>query len=233
MQTDILIYAIIAAVLVIWLRNVLGTRNEDEQQRPNPYLDATPKPKNIVGLDGQPFVVDDGSDLKKLDLPEGVFVAAEDLSRTMRDFDAVKFVENAKDAFIMVVEAFAKGEKDVLEMLLAPAVYKSFEGVINERDSKGETVSTEIHAIRKADIVEIKQQDGIAYVSIRFTADETCVIRDKEDEILSGDPERITEMVDVWTFGRKIKSKEPTWLLYETRDDEVEDHKTPIPDTSE
>lgn len=233
MQTDILIYAIIAAVLVIWLRNILGTRNGDEQQRPNPYLDANSKPKNIVGLDGQPFVVDDASDIKKLDLPEGVLMAAEDLSRAMRDFDAVQFVENAKDAFIMVVEAFAKGEKDVLEMLLAPGVYKSFESVINERNDKKESVSTEIHAIRKADIVEVKQKDGMAYVSIRFTADETCVIRDGDDKIISGDPERITEMVDVWTFGRKIKDRDPTWLLYETRDDEVEDHKTPIPEAGE
>ncbi len=236
METDILIYAIIAAVLVVWLRNILGTRNGDEQQRPNPYVESEqskPKPKNIVGLDGQPFVVDMENPLKKLDLSDELIKEAEGLSRQMRDFDAISFVENAKNAFVMVVEAFAKGEKDVLEMLLAPSVYESFEGAIKEREKKGETVSTEIHAVRKADIVDIQQKNGIAYVSIRFTADETCVIRDKDDNILSGDPERITEMVDVWTFGRKIKSKEPTWLLFETRDDEVEDHKTPIPEASD
>lgn len=233
MQTDILIYAIIAGVLVIWLRNILGTRNGDEQQRPNPYTDATQKPKNIVGLDGQPFVVEENEALKKLDLPSDVITGIEDLSKSMRDFDPLKFVENAKEAFIMVVESFAKGEKDTLEMLLTPGVYKSFEQAINAREKSKETVSTEIHAVRKAEIVEVKKQDGIAYVSIRFTADETCVIRDKDDKILSGDPERITEMVDVWVFGRKIKAKEPTWLVYETRDDEVEDHKTPIPETSE
>lgn len=232
MQTDLLIYAILAAVLVVWLRNILGTRDSDEQQRPNPYVDAENKTKNIVGLDGQPFVVETENALKKLDVSDELIAAAEQLNRSMRDFDALKFVENAKDAFVMVVEAFAKGEKDVLEMLLAPGVYKSFEAALNERENKGETVSTEIHAIRKADLVDIQQKDGMAYVSIRFTADETCVIRDKDEKILSGDPERITEMVDVWTFGRKIKSKEPTWLLYETRDDEVEDHKTPIPDAS-
>ncbi|MAH04373.1 MAG: Tim44/TimA family putative adaptor protein [Alphaproteobacteria bacterium] len=236
METDILIYAIIAAVLVVWLRNILGTRNGDEQQRPNPYVESEQnkaKPKNIVGLDGQPFVVDMENPLKKLDLSDELIKEAEGLSRQMRDFDAISFVENAKNAFVMVVEAFAKGEKDVLEMLLAPSVYESFEGAIKEREKKGETVSTEIHAVRKADIVDIQQKNGIAYVSIRFTADETCVIRDKDDNILSGDPERITEMVDVWTFGRKIKAKEPTWLLFETRDDEVEDHKTPIPEASD
>ena len=236
METDILIYAIIAAVLVVWLRNILGTRSNDEQQRPNPYVESErdkAKPKNIVGLDGQPFVVDMENPLKKLDLSDALIKEAEDLSRQMRDFNAVQFVDNAEKAFIMVVEAFAKGEKDVLEMLLAPSVYESFEGAIKAREEKGETVSTEIHAVRKADIVDIQQKNGVAYVSIRFTADETCIIRDKDGNILSGDPERITEMVDVWTFGRKIKAKEPTWLLFETRDDEVEDHKTPIPEASD
>ncbi len=236
METDILIYAIIAAVLVVWLRNILGTRSNDEQQRPNPYVESErdkAKPKNIVGLDGQPFVVDMENPLKKLDLSDALIKEAEDLSRQMRDFNAIQFVENAEKAFIMVVEAFAKGEKDVLEMLLAPSVYESFEAAIKAREEKGETVSTEIHAVRKADIVDIQQKNGVAYVSIRFTADETCIIRDKDGNILSGDPERITEMVDVWTFGRKIKAKEPTWLLFETRDDEVEDHKTPIPEASD
>ena len=139
METDILIYAIIAAVLVVWLRNILGTRNGDEQQRPNPYVESEQnkaKPKNIVGLDGQPFVVDMENPLKKLDLSDELIKEAEGLSRQMRDFDAISFVENAKNAFVMVVEAFAKGEKDVLEMLLAPSVYESFEGAIKEREKK-------------------------------------------------------------------------------------------------
>jgi predicted lipid-binding transport protein (Tim44 family) len=232
-QTDILIYAVIAAVLVIWLRNVLGTRNSDEQQRPNPYLDVSAKVENIVGIDGLPFAQAENAALKKMDLSAEVTAQIETMTRSMRDFDPVKLVENAKDAFVMVVEAFAKGEKEILEMLLAPSVCKSFTQVIDERSKKGEAVSTEIHAVRKAELIDVSEKDGFAYVSIRFTADETCVIRDKDDKIIAGDPDRITEMVDVWVFGRKIKSKDPTWLVFETRDDEIEDHKTPIPDTSE
>ena len=52
------------------------------------------------------------------------------------------------------------------------------------------------------------------------------------NEVLPTDPDRITEMADLWTFGRKLKSKDPTWLIYETQDGEPEDHKTPLPDAS-
>jgi hypothetical protein len=37
-------------------------------------------------------------------------------------------------------------------------------------------------------------------------------------------------MNDVWTFGRELKSKDPTWYLYETSDDVPEEHHNPIPD---
>jgi len=47
--------------------------------------------------------------------------------------------------------------------------------------------------------------------------------------ITSGHPDKMTEMTDVWTFGRDTRSKDPTWMLYETADDVPEDHKTPIP----
>jgi predicted lipid-binding transport protein (Tim44 family) len=70
------------------------------------------------------------------------------------------------------------------------------------------------------------------YLAVRFTADETCVIRDKEGTITSGDPERITEMRDVWVFGREIGSDEQMWLVYVTREGGEEEGQSPMPDAS-
>src|SRR5690606_39836599 len=71
----------------------------------------------------------------------------------------------------------------------------------------------------------------LAYITIRFIADETCVVRDKDGVILSGDPDRITEMNDIWTFVRDIKDRDPRWLVQETRDgDVIEESSTPLPE---
>jgi predicted lipid-binding transport protein (Tim44 family) len=238
MAVDLIIYAVVAAVLVIWLRNTLGTRHGEERQRDNPL---TGLDQNRTPADGKGRIVDitDAGSvaLEPLASPfHGIDIAdkaaedgLKDIMRADRAFDPHRFIAGARDAFPMIVECFADGDTDTLQNLLSSSVYTAFAEVINERKIKGETVKTEIHAVRKATILEARTAERMTYIKIRFTAEETCVIRDREGIILSGNPDRITEMTDVWTFGRDTRSKDPTWLLVETSDDVVEDHKTPIP----
>lgn len=229
MPTDILIYAIVAAVMVFWLRSVLGTRHGSERQRPNPFDEKTIQDiKDTVDIQTK---IDDMVEKKTADVTSSdsglVQIALAD-----KDFEIEQFKENAKDAFIFIVEAFAEGDKDTLRDLCADEVYDAFTAAIDERNKAGETVSTDIHAVRKIQVVGagVKKKRH-AFVTLKITADETYVIRDKKDEIIAGHPDRITEMTDQWTFSRDVKSKDPRWLLSKTEDDEVEeDGKTPLPD---
>ena len=70
----------------------------------------------------------------------------------------------------------------------------------------------------------------MAYITVKFVAEESSVTRDKDGEIIAGHPDKVSEMQDIWTFGRNIKSKDPSWLLCETRGD-FEDDNDLIPDT--
>lgn len=244
MPADILLYALVAAGLVLWLRNILGTRHGDERQRPNPFsmeeTKAERKPTDTPKRSGdqQPVAMFD-IEVEEEPLPRNVEIdnktaenGLEEISRAEKNFDLIHFVTGAQDAFALIVEAFAVGDREILKSLLAKNVYNAFDGAIKQRESNGQSVSTEIHAVRKAKILDAQVQNKMAFITIEFTADETCIVRDKDGEIVEGDPDRITEMVDIWTFGRQIKSKDPRWLVYETRDGEPEDHKTPVPDAS-
>ncbi len=224
---DLIIYIIIAGVLVLWLKNTLGTRTGHEKQHPNPFENNGTEEKSNV------------SDLNAgiADLPKNMLFAnsvaesgLREIIKIDRSFDPKDFVENAKDAFVMVVEGFAEGDRDILQALLSDGVYKGFDEALKAREKSGETVETEIHAIKKAEIVETTIDGKMVYIAFQFTAEETAVIRDKDGKILSGDPDRITDMCDIWVFGRDVKAKDPTWQVFETRDGEPEDHKTPIPD---
>lgn len=233
MSTELLLYMVIAGVLVFWLKNTLGTRTGDERQRPNPLegLEKAAEKRGQV-IDILDAVPEEDS-FRKIGITDrDVAESLHALMQADRSFDAARFVSGAKDAFAMIVEAFAKGDVRTLKDLLAPGVYASFEQVIEDRATRGETVTTEVHAVRKAEIAEVRLIDRMSFVKIRFTADETCVVRDREGRIISGHPDRVTEMTDLWTFGRDTRSKDPTWFLYETADDVSEDHgaKTPIPE---
>ncbi len=237
MQADLILYALVAAGLVFWLRSVLGTKHGDERERPNPFTapieqkqsNVTPINDDVIA--GLPLQED------RPVLPRNVSVlpAAEaglvDIARADRDFDLARFAQGAQDAFVMIVEAFAAGDRDTLKTFLEPNVYAAFEGALKQREDAGESMSTEIHSVRKAEILDAKLDTKNAYVTIRFIADETCVIRAKDESIISGNPDRITEMNDIWTFSKPLKSRDPIWFLHQTQDGDVtEEQKTPVPD---
>lgn len=241
MPADILLYVLIAAGLIFWLKSILGTTDDDDQDRPDKsYLfrdqdgdGAKPKDGNNVvnleALSGAAFI-----------LPRNVRIDNKttenfltDLSKSEPDFDLTHFSQNLENAFVIIIEAFAEGDLDTLEGLLMDDVYRAFAKTIKARDKKGESVETTVVSVEKVDITESDFKGDNLMVTVRFTAREICVIRNKAGEIISGDPERVTQMVDVWVFGRNMKSKTPEWYLHETRDDEIEDHKTPIPEAGE
>lgn len=241
MDPILILYALVAGGLVFWLRSILGTKTGEERERPNPFTaPVADQQKPREGAD--PVLRDDVVTLPLADqravLPRNVSIANEnaerglsDIARSDRSFEIAKFCTNAQDAFVLIVESFATGDRDLLKELLEPKVYAAFERALDEREKRGDKLSTEIHAVRKMEIMDAKSDAKEAIVTIRFIADETCVVRDKDNVVLSGDPDRITEMNDIWTFAKPAKSREPIWLLRETRDGDMrEDHKTPVPD---
>ena len=237
MPSDILLYALIAAGLIFWLKSILGTRDDDnEMDRPKILSDEdhplanvlkSKDPNNVVAL----------ATVGGFALPRHVRIdnkttenALEEIQKNQPDFDLTHFVGGAEHAFTMIVESFAQGDVETLENLLAQDVFEAFKAVIEERKKTGETVETDIKAVEKIDITEAQITNDVLFITLRISARETCVIRDAKGKILSGNPEDTTKMVDIWVFGRALDAQGPEWHLYETRDEEIEDHKTPIPE---
>jgi predicted lipid-binding transport protein (Tim44 family) len=239
---DLIFYAIIAGVLVVWLRNTLGTKTGHERDRSG-MIDQLmakqqgqkPAPAGSI-IDITDHVVEIKDPTRAM--LEGIEFEGEntvqDILQLMKEdssFDPKAFVVGAKDAFPMIVEAFSRGDLPVLKMLLSESVYSSFEQAIEDRVSKGETIVTDVHAVRQCKILDIKKSQRMVYIKMRFIADETILVRDKEGHVISGHPDKIVVMNDVWTFGRDVRAKDMTWYLYETSDDVIDECPNPIPDS--
>ena len=240
MPADLLLYALVAAGLVFWLRSVLGTRHGEERERPNPFLggeNADPISSNAEEQVAD-FVTPQDRIAELAEEPSKNYsienktaeAGLVDIASGDRNFDIDAFLEGSQDAFVMIVESFAEGDRETLKELLADEVYTAFEAAISEREEKEETQETEIHAIRKAEVLEAILEGKRAQITVKFIAEESSVTRDKDGEIIAGSAERTVEMQDIWTFGRDIKSRDPSWLLLETRGD-FEDDNDLIPDT--
>jgi len=217
---DILFFAAVAAFIAFRLRSVLGRKTGHERQRPTPV--ATPR-RSEARVDVP----------KRAEAPSSLSSAEEPLVTDAQDpglkagltqirladpsFDLTGFLEGARVAFGMIVEAFAKGDSAALRPLLAEYVYASFKAAIDERDSQGQQLTTELVSVKAAELAAAEMRGTLARLTVRFASEQINVTRDAEGQVIEGDPATTQDVVDLWTFQRDTRSRDPNWLLVETR----------------
>lgn len=218
---DILFFAVVAVFIAARLRSVLGRRTGHERQRP-PRIQPQPAPASGEAADKIVPLPD-----RRRPPAEEAPIAAE-AAPGLKDgltrirladpsFDLDAFLQGARAAFAMIVEAFAKGDKAALEPLLAPPVYQSFAAAIDERQRQGRTLETELVALKGAEVAAADLDGRLARVTVRFTSEQINCTRDASGEVVEGDPSAVETVVDLWTFQRDVASRDPNWALVETR----------------
>jgi predicted lipid-binding transport protein (Tim44 family) len=116
----------------------------------------------------------------------------------------------------MIVLAFANGDRRALKDLLSSEVYDSFETAIKEREKQEQKTETRFVSIDRAEIISADARDKTAQLTVRFVSQMISVTRDKTGTIVDGNPDRVADITDVWTFARDITSRDPNWKLVGT-----------------
>jgi predicted lipid-binding transport protein (Tim44 family) len=216
---DILFFAMVAAFIALRLRSVLGRRTGQQRRRelgntrPN---GAGDKADNIVSLPDRAAGAE--IDAGIADLADGdVKVGLTQIRLADRQFDLGGFLGGARGAFEMIVEAYAADDKAALRPLLADDVFEGFAGAIDQRQAAGQTLETQLIALRDATVVAAAMHGARAQIGIRFTSEQVNVVRDGAGNVLEGDPTNAEEVIDIWTFERDSGSRDPNWNLIETR----------------
>jgi len=208
----LVLFGAIALFLILRLRSVLGKRVGFEKP-PIP-------PGQIQGFSSGPII--DGQALpaqggRQVPDPRSALGARlMDIVNADPNFDPPKFLSSAENSFRIIVTAFAAGDRAALKPLLSEPVYQTFESVITARESAGERHRTEIKSILSAVIEDAQLLGNQAAVIVRFTSDQVNLTLDKAGTPITG-TEAVTEIVDLWTFERTLKSKDTTWRLAAAR----------------
>lgn len=217
---DILFFAMVAAFIAFRLRGVLGRKTGHERQRVDPISRRTaPRGNdNVVPLPerGPAPVAAEEMAAPAGGAEQGVRGGVAAIRRVDPGFDLDHFLQGARAAFSMIVEAYAKGDKRALRPLLADEVYAQFAGAIDAREQAGQVLTTELVATREAEAVEAALVGTRARIKVRFTSEQINVTRDAAGEVVEGDPKQIETVIDLWTFERDTRSRDPNWQLVET-----------------
>lgn len=212
-----LIFAAVAAFVLFKLRSVLGRREGHEQRPPDAFAEAERSaPADKSGDAVLPGPGPQGGEAAGIDPESPAAGGVRDIRAADRSFDPDGFLEGAKAAFDMIVEAFARGDRDALEPLLAPDVFASFEGAIAEREKAGETLETTIVALNSAELTGAEMQGRTARVTVTFVSEQSNTVKDADGNPVDGDPAAIDRITDIWTFARDTRSRDPNWQLVET-----------------
>ncbi len=209
---EIIILAMVFLLVALRLWSVLGRRTGHEQPigktiepgaRPStpltPETDSAPYPASVdaqIDSDAMPGI--------------------RAITDADRNFDATRFLEGARSAYRMILEAFWRGDEAELERLVDGDVRDAFSQAIADRKEQGHVLDNRLVTIERAVIGNARLSGQMASVTVRFDADIAAVTRDAAGNVVAGSLTDAVPTHDVWTFSRHVGASDPNWVLVET-----------------
>lgn len=215
MIPEIIILAMVAAFLGLRLYSVLGRRAEQEEeivhngfdrgeeQKPAPAAPATVTelPRSERHITGFPPAIEQG---------------LREIASADRRFDLLAFMEGARGAYEMVLEAFWRGDREELKELCDEDVYQGFSDALDAREAAGHTLDNKLIRVEDTKVHSAMLDGQTARIAVLFVSDIAAVTRDADGNVVAGSLDDAVESRDIWTFSRNVRSNDPAWLLDET-----------------
>ena len=211
---EIVLLAMVAAFLGLRLYSVLGRRAEQEEEPVVQRFDADDAPVVRPAAMPSPAAPPRAPELEGV-MP-GVERALREIAAADNSFNLGQFLEGAKGAYRMILEAFWKGDRETLRELCDDDVYAGFAGALDAREAAGETLENTLIRIEEVRVHSAALDGRMARIALLFVADIAAVTRDRDGNVIAGSLDDAIESRDVWTFTRNIGARDPNWLLDET-----------------
>lgn len=206
----VVLLAMVAAFLALRLYMVLGRKTGHEQE-------VLPHPAEERVVKAVPRTIEGSAEPRDQPAVGGPVAAGlRAIGAADASFDAVEFVEGAKAAYKMILEAFWKGDRETLAWLCEDEVSRAFGEAIDAREAAEQTLDNRLIVIERAAITNAAVTDGVARIAVRFDADIASATRDKDGNVVSGSLTDADDTQEVWTFARTLANSDPNWKLADT-----------------
>ena len=191
---DIILLAMIAGFIILRLRNILGRRTGHQNKVYSNFSE------------------------KEFDKFKEKFKSKTKKSQTEFDKEQRKeFLKGAEIAYETIINSFAKGDKKSLEELLTKEMRKNFETAIEERNKKNIKSELTFIGIKSSVVENFEKTTNALFFTVKFVSEIISVKRDKDNNVIEGDPNKIKTVIDRWKFTRPMSSMSPNWYLSEIK----------------
>ena len=218
LSPDLIFFVLVAAFLILRLRSVLGKRTGNEKKTGSVFsFGAKVIGKNSKNIErikiNQDRIKSSLKKYKNLNVDD-------DLKKIYiidPDFSPKEFLKGAKEAFVIIIESYAKENLKKIKSLLAPNIFKTFSTASNQRIKKKQILEHSLISFKSAEIKKIILKSLIAEIIVRFVTEQVNLLKSNDGKIIEGNLEYIEEHVDYWTFSKDLKSSNPNWKLIVTK----------------
>ncbi len=210
---EIIILAMVALLVGLRLFSVLGRRTGHEQPIAKPAeAPAQPAPvsRPIADLAPQPISPADTA------ITPAAMDGIRQIVQADALFDVRRFLEGARSAYRMILEAFWRGDEGELGRLVDGDVREAFAQAIADRKAAGHLLENRLVSIENASIEAARLDGQMAVITVRFDADIAAVTRDADGNVIAGSLSDAVPTHDLWTFSRHVRAEDPNWILVET-----------------
>ena len=188
---DIILLAMFAGFIILRLRNILGRKTGHQGKSVDRFFARTQVLKDIENNDA---------------------IKSGNVDEEAKE----QFLKGAVVAYEQIITSFAKGDKKSLKLLLGKEMFSDFSDVIDERNKKNIKYETTFIGIKSSKVLEFKKIENIYKVTVNFVSEIITCVKDKNNQVIEGNPDTIKTVNDVWKFSKNMWSQDPTWYLVET-----------------
>lgn len=200
-SADIIILGLIAGFILYKLYTILGQRDDDgsslELNQPNNIIDIS---QIVKPVSEEPIVISE----TEAKLSTGFEEVISRIRTIDTNFSLEKFLNGAKNAFEIILTAFAENDRPTLENLLDENTYKQFIGEIDNRIKNGVTLNLTLVALPIVEIKDIQLNNKKITIEVFYQSQQITLLKNDKGEIIEGDVSQVDNVNDTWTFAKDL-----------------------------
>ena len=214
---DIVLFAMIAAFLILRLRSVLGKHRNSGEGKSNLGLHTLTQSHKTEKQPAEGDSKEEGKIEPQNSQKDNDGVDLAEIQEAMPGFEKGEFLAGVRAAFEIIVNSFSSGDKEKLAGLLSDEVFNNFSSAITDRERLGHVSESSLIRIIDTVLLEANISDGSVLLTVKILSEQINATKGEQGEVVDGNPDLVLEVADIWTFSKEIESPDPNWRLVATR----------------
>tara|TARA_A100001037_G_C14966261_1_gene551666 strand:- start:296 stop:898 length:603 start_codon:yes stop_codon:yes gene_type:complete len=188
---DIILLGMIAGFIILRLRSILGRKTGHESKVYPNFAE------------------------KKFSMPEKKSNPINENLDVLEGNEKKEFLRGADIAYESILTSFSNGDLIKLKTLLSPNMFSNFSEAIKARNKEKIKSEFTFIGIKESSVEKYEKIKDNLFATVKFVAEVISVKRDKENNIIEGNPDKIKFVTDSWKFTKNINNNSPNWYLSE------------------